>query len=245
MVLGGSFWRPYLLGVVPSVVLCAALVAGAPAVRGRVMRVSVLLAAVSCVVSMIGWVASNSSGVEPPTEIYTGQAIRDVSEPGDTIVVYGGRADIVMASGLESPYEHLWSLPMRTLDPHLDGLSALLASDRRPTWFVEWVSFSDWEDFGNADFQAVLKENYDLHGDGCGHHIWLRDDVERADAGSSGVRSARRNRCRLVPNGRDFGHSHAVRDQSVRPRAPAGPGPLTTQNRRLPRDTSRGKRRFH
>ena len=149
--------------------------------RGRVMRVSVVLAAASCVLSMIGWVASNSTGVEPPTEIYTGQAIRDVSEPGDTIVVYGGRADIVMASGLESPYEHLWSLPMRTLDPELAGLSALLASDKRPTWFVEWVSFSDWDDFGNADFQAVLEENYEIHGDGCGHHIWLRKDVERAE----------------------------------------------------------------
>ena len=181
VVLGGSFWRPYLLGVVPSVVLCAALVVGAPGLRGRVMRLAVLLAAASCVISMLGWVVSNASSVDPPTEIYTGQAIRDVSEPGDTIVVYGGRADIVMASGLESPYEHLWSLPMRTLDPDLAGLSALLASDKRPTWFVEWVSFSDWDDFGNADFQAVLEENYERHGDGCGHHIWLRKDVERAE----------------------------------------------------------------
>jgi hypothetical protein len=181
VVLGGSFWRPYLIGMVPSVVLCAALVAGAPARRGRVMRVSVALAAASCLLSTVGWVATNTTGVEPPTEIYTGQAIRDVSEPGDTIVVYGGRADIVMTSGLESPYEHLWSLPMRTLDPQLDGLSALLASDKRPTWFVEWVSFSDWDTFGNAHFQTVLEENYELHGDGCGHHIWLRKDVDRAE----------------------------------------------------------------
>ena len=40
--------------------------------------------------------------------------------------MYGGRADVQWASGLPSPYEHLWSLPMRTLDPDLDELEDVL-----------------------------------------------------------------------------------------------------------------------
>ena len=175
---GGSFWRPYLLGMVPSVVLCTALVVGAPSVRGRVMRWLVGLSALSCVLAMIGWVWNNQTGAEPPTEIYTGEAIHDVSEPGDTIVVYGGRADIVLASGLESPYEHLWSLPMRTLDPELDQLDALLRSEDRPTWFVEWVSLDDWDGLGDS-LKPALEEYYVPLGDGCDHPIYVRKDVQR------------------------------------------------------------------
>ena len=101
-----------------------------------------------------------------------------MSEPGDTIVVYGGRADIVLASGLESPYEHLWSLPMRTLDPELDQLDALLRSEDRPTWFVEWVSLDDWDGLGDS-LKPALEEYYVPLGDGCDHPIYVRKDVQR------------------------------------------------------------------
>ncbi len=50
--------------------------------------------------------------------------------------MYGGRADIQYTSGLPSPYQHLWSLPMRTLDPDLTELRALLEGPDAPTWFV-------------------------------------------------------------------------------------------------------------
>ncbi len=180
VLLGGSFWRPYLLGMVPSVVLCTALVAAAPLRRGAVMRGLVALSCASCVLSMVGWVYNNHAGAEPPTEIYTGEAIGAVSEPGDTIVVYGGRADIVLASGLESPYEHLWSLPMRTLDPQLDELTALLRSDERPTWVLEWVSLSDWDGLG-APLTSALEEYYVPLGSGCGHPVYVRRDVQRQE----------------------------------------------------------------
>lgn len=180
VVLGGSYWRPYLLGIVPTVVLCAALVADAPLLRGRVMRGSIAFAVASCLVSTIGWVVVNLSGAEPPTEIYTGEAIRDASEEGDTIVVFGGRSDIVFASGLESPYEHLWSLPMRTNDPQLAELSSLLRSDEAPTWFVEWVAFDAWNGQGEPELEAILHARYTLVTEGCdGRPIYLRKDRER------------------------------------------------------------------
>lgn len=180
VVLGGSYWRPYLLGIVPTVVLCAALVADAPRRRGSVMRGVIGFAVVSCLVSTVGWVVNNLTGAEPPTEIYTGEGIRDASRPGDTIVVFGGRSDIVFASGLRSPYEHLWSLPMRTNDPHLDDLQALLEGDDAPTWFVEWVAFDAWNGTGQPALEAVLEDRYTLVAQGCdGRPIWLRKDRDR------------------------------------------------------------------
>ena len=158
-----------------------ALLAGAPARRGRAMRVSVMLAAVSCVLLDGRLGASTTPPARGVDEIDTGQAIRDVAEPGDTLVVYGGRADIVMATGLESPYEHLWSLPMRTLDPELAELSALLAADKRPTWVVEWVVVRR---LGRRRQRRLRRpcsrSTTSAHGDGCGHHIWLLKDVDRA-----------------------------------------------------------------
>jgi len=62
VVLGGSYWRPYLFGIVPTVVLCAALVAGAPLRPGRAMRRIVGLAVVSCAISTVGWVFTSLSG---------------------------------------------------------------------------------------------------------------------------------------------------------------------------------------
>lgn len=180
IVLGGSYWRPYLLGIVPSVVLCMALVAAAPGRRGRIMHGIVVVAGVSCLASTVGWVASNVTGSDPPTEYYTGQAIGEVAEEGDTIVVFGGRADIVFASGLTSPYEHLWSLPMRGNDPDLDDLTALLRSDRAPTWFVGWVSFDAWNGTGDEELESLLEERYSLHGTACNDRpVWLLDGVER------------------------------------------------------------------
>jgi hypothetical protein len=179
VVLGGSYWRTYLLGLVPAVVLGLALLAALPDRRGVWMRRVIGVAVASCVLSLVGWVVNNQFAVEPPTETYTGQAIGAASEPGDTIVVFGGRSDIVMASGLESPYAYLWSLPMRTLDPDLDRLVTLLDGPHRPTWFVESIPLDSWTGTGNPRLQDALDRHYEPHGDGCGHQIYLRNDVTR------------------------------------------------------------------
>lgn len=180
IVLGGSYWRPYLFGMVPTVVLCAALLVGSTGWPGRVTRWGVVFAGVSCAVALTGWVVTTVNGSMPPTEYYTGQAIDEVAEPDDTIVVYGGRADIVFASGLDSPYEHLWSLPMRVDDPDLEQLTAVLRSDRAPTWFVAWVNLDSWDGVADPELLAVLEEKYTRHGTACGKQpIWLLDGVDR------------------------------------------------------------------
>ena len=93
------------------------------------MRAVIGAAAASTVLCLVGWVVYNASGLQEYDEHDTGVALREVAEPGDTLVVYGGRADLQLESGLSSPYAYLWSLPMRTLDP---DLAELRRAGRRP-----------------------------------------------------------------------------------------------------------------
>lgn len=186
--LSGSYWRTYLAVPVPSLAVALACVlvsqAAAPRpasptrgilgrLRGRVAavatRVVVAATAVSAVVSLVEWTAELVGGATP-TEYYTGEAIGRVARPGDTLVVYGGRADIQLASGLRSPYQHLWSLPMRTLDPDLRELGALLTGPQAPTWFVEFTYLDAWTEAGSRTVEPELIERYELLTEACGQY---------------------------------------------------------------------------
>ena len=81
---------------------------------------------------MAFWLVWNATGQQEFDEVHTGEAIAAAAEPGDTLVVFGGRADLQRASGLRSPYPYLWSLPMRTRDPGYDDLRDLLAGPDAP-----------------------------------------------------------------------------------------------------------------
>ena len=97
-----------------------------------------------------------------------GAALAAAAEPGDTLTVFGGRADLQLTSGMDSPYRYLWSLPMRTLDPELEQLRALLDSDERPTWFVEWVYLGAWTPEAGAALREEVEEHYVEVGGACG-----------------------------------------------------------------------------
>ncbi len=180
LVAGGSYWQDYLLPLVPSAVLCVALVAGRPDRAGRIMRGVVVASVVSAVLAMVFWLVWNVTGQQEFDEVHTGQAIADAAEPGDTLVVFGGRADLQDTSGLSSPYPYLWSLPMRTRDPEYADLATLLGGPHAPTWLVEWVDFDAWSDAGVAELESVVDAHYVEHGTGCnGGTIYLLKGVER------------------------------------------------------------------
>jgi hypothetical protein len=179
VILGGSYWHPYLFNLVPDVGLAAGLVVALPARRGVTMRVIGVVTVLSSVIAMGTWVVHEFRGNAPSSSTYAGHAIAKVSEPGDTIVVYGGRADIVLASGLESPYRYLWSLPMRTLDPDLADLRAVLTGPDAPTWVVLAVEIDSWDIPESTDLQRILDTEFTLHGDACGRPVYLLKGLSR------------------------------------------------------------------
>ena len=156
LVAGGSYWRDYLFPLVPPIALCVALLVSRGGRPARRMRAVALLSLALGRDLAGGVVRPGGAGVIGYTEVAAGEAIKEASEPGDTLVVFGGRADVQYSSGLPSPYPHLWSLPMRTLDPEYADLVALLDGPDAPTWFVTWVSISSWDAPGADDLRAAL-----------------------------------------------------------------------------------------
>lgn len=132
MYLGGSYWLHYLTGLVPGMVLLAAAAAQRERMSGRALAVAFGFAAFSaaCVVAFVA--ARGVDRSEQPVIDYLSAHV----EPGDTGVVAFGAANILASTGLESPYQHLWSLPVRVRDPDLRRFSAVMAGPERPTWLV-------------------------------------------------------------------------------------------------------------
>ncbi len=177
--LGGSYWRSYLFVLIPGLVLCTALLLAVRIHVARRARVLIVLAAVTSVISSVAWGSSYYIDLAPTAEKTSGEAIARAAEPGDTILVYGGGPDVVLASGLDAPYRHLWSLPMRTLDPDLERLRRLLEGPDAPTWVVMRAPGWAWDHLA-APIRPVLEERYAVHGMVCeGRYVWLRDDVSR------------------------------------------------------------------
>ncbi|WP_121256868.1 hypothetical protein [Nocardioides ferulae] len=178
---GGSFWRDYLFPLVPGAVLAVALLSPRPSAVGKWARGLVLATAGSAVVSLVVWVGWNATGQQELDEVASGSALADSARPGDTLVVYGGRPDLQLETGMPSPYRFLWSLPMRTLDPDRAELRALLSGPDAPTWLVEWVPFSSWNPAVGPPLERTVEERYVEHGAVCGdgRRLFLLRGVER------------------------------------------------------------------
>jgi 4-amino-4-deoxy-L-arabinose transferase-like glycosyltransferase len=182
--LSGSFWTPYLFVPLPGLALAlAALVAHdhLDRVRHRLTPAAVGLVVVSSIVALVGWTGAWVVG-RVPVEVRTGEAIAAAAWPGDRVLVYGGRADIQWATGTQSPYPYLWSLPMRTLDPGLDDLEEVLTGSNPPTWFVEATYITTWSELGTVAIQSSLIRKYEFVQTACGrykvYHLNTVDPVE-------------------------------------------------------------------
>jgi hypothetical protein len=197
VVRSGSYWTTYLVALVPPVVLATALVLTVERLpdqheAGRrrwhrgwqrlgvgVTHALVVLVVLSSLDSLWRWWDDTRDDVRP-VEYRAGEAIGRAARPGDTLVVYGGRADIQWASGLRSPYPHLWSLPMRTMDPRLRELRDLLTGPQAPTWFVEFTYLDTWSETGTARISEELIERYQYVGTLCGEYrVYHLKSLER------------------------------------------------------------------
>jgi hypothetical protein len=178
--LGGSYWPYYLYALVPGTALAVGHLAGRPPLRGSLMRVATVGIVASSILGLASWSGGAISGAHDFTEASTGEAVAGAAAPGDTLVVFGGRADIQYAAGLPSPYPYLWSLQMRTLDPRYERLQTLLAGPSAPTWLIEWVPFGAWDSTAGEDLRAIVEQRYMRHGKGCASRpVYLLRGVKR------------------------------------------------------------------
>ena len=158
VMIGGSYWLHYLMGLVPGLVLLAAASAQRRLEAGPTLVLPYAAAIVSTVASIGYVIVVPIDRPEEPVIAY----LEAESEPGDTAVVAFGGANILRETGLTSPYEDLWSLPVRVRDPELTRFTRLLSGADAPTWVVSnGVSLGSWGiDATEAD--RVLRDRYEL-----------------------------------------------------------------------------------
>ncbi len=173
--LGGSYWAHYLLQLVPASALAVGLIAHRMNVRLRTAVSGLVLVAT---VSNLFW-----TFVSPPTDgaeaRVVGRWLKTSAVPGDTVVVAYGQPNVLAAADMTSPYPYLWSLPVRTLDPDLVAMSAVMDGDTRPTWFVDWSGIDSWAIDPTA-LRAVLDRRYRQVADVCGRTVWLERSRPRS-----------------------------------------------------------------
>ncbi|MBL0748800.1 hypothetical protein [Nocardioides baculatus] len=160
----GSYWMPYLFVPIPPLALALALLLSNDRVRGtrdKVNPAAIAFVVASSVVALVGWTGAWVGG-RVPVEVRTGEALDAIAQPGDQVLVYGGRADIQWATHAGSPYPYLWSLPMRTLDPGLEDLRATLTGNNPPTWFVEASYINTWSELGTRPIESSLIRKYEF-----------------------------------------------------------------------------------
>jgi hypothetical protein len=182
IVASGSFWRDYLFALVPATALAVSAALGTLERGALLVPLPILGITLASLGFVTVWLVADPGWMGSTMEDDTGSAIAEVSEPGDTLTVFGGRADVQATSGLPSPYRHLWSLPMRTLDPELEELTALVQGPDAPTWLVEIAYFEVWNPEAGSRLRAAVESRYDVTVPGCGmaRRIWHLKTTDRA-----------------------------------------------------------------
>lgn len=174
IVMGGAYWTHYLIqGIIPVALLVGLLLAGGV----EWLRFPALYAVAAALLVL----PLSIPHVTTPNESHvTGRAIQQVAHRGDTIVTVYGHPEVTQSSGLSSPYQHLWSLPVHVLDPKLTELTTIMQGPRAPTWFVAYESTHNWG-IDSTRLDALLQERYHLVNNICGLQIYLRDGAIRND----------------------------------------------------------------
>lgn len=171
---GGSYWAHYLIQIIPTAALAVGLL---------VDRVPLRLLRRLAVVTIVLTIANTvwAVGLQPDDngrQHTVGDWLHDAGRPADTAVVTYGQPNVLYLAGMTSPYEYLWSLPVRTRDSDLHELTGVLASPSRPTWVVDWSGLRSWGvEPGRA--LSVLHEGYRQVATVCGRSIWLVSDDRR------------------------------------------------------------------
>jgi hypothetical protein len=176
VLLGGSWWRHYLVQLIPTAALVTALLVPRTGWLSDAARAAGVLVGVS---AGIGTVAGAVVESRPPEQVRVARHLAEAAGPGDTGVVTWGHAEVLFYAGLTSPYPHLWSLPIRTLDEDLSQLLDVMRGPDPPTWVVRWNPFSSWQLDDHRELVEVVSERYELVAEPCGRWVFLLRGEER------------------------------------------------------------------
>ncbi|MEO7351541.1 MAG: hypothetical protein ABIW17_06555 [Marmoricola sp.] len=174
---GANFWSHYCIALIPMVALAAGLSANRSTPSGRWTRRLVVLAVI--VTAVVSPIRSFEYAHTPSASYTTGRWIADSARAGDSIVVPFTHANVINASRLRPGYPYAWSLPARTLDPHLTLLVGALEGPDAPTWVVRWDSSNSWGLDPDHRVDAALGAHYARVADVCGHPVWLHQGIDR------------------------------------------------------------------
>jgi hypothetical protein len=183
VVMGGGYWLHYLVELVVPLALGAGLLA-----TGRRSQAPRLAALAVCAASLV----TTAAGVLhpwPSTAARIGAAIARVERPGDSLTTLYGQSEVNLAAGLPSPYEHLWSLPIKTLDPRLQELDAVLRGGKAPTWLVVTHHVASWG-LDSAQTGALIASEYHPVAELHGETVYLLDSAVRTTPDLPGVSGA-------------------------------------------------------
>jgi hypothetical protein len=158
---GGSYWWHYLVGLVPGLVLVvAALVRHRPGLQAPVAALLVYATLIGLEVDR----QADDVSVRLRETAAAADFLADHKSPGDTGVVAYGAPSILREAGVRSPYEYLWSLPVRVRDPDLTELSRIMRGPDRPTWMIVQADTLDTWAIHPDTAQELLDRDYRLVG---------------------------------------------------------------------------------
>ncbi len=177
IVAGGSYWPHYLIELVPGTALAAGALAplAARAWMGWVVGFVAGTSILGCVVLGAAYLAVPGVWFQERT----GQWLAASGRPGDTAVVTYGNPSVLEAADMASPYPHLWSLPMRTLDPDQTRLRQTLEGPDAPTWLVQVHGLNTWRVDEDGRLRRLVQERYRVVAEVCGSPVLLRADLTR------------------------------------------------------------------
>ncbi len=176
---GGAYWPPYLLQLAPAAVLAAGAMAPSAAMPGTWMRrFSSMIAAAA----VLGTVASGVVHATVPSVWHSqriGEWLTDSKAASDTGFVVYGLPSVLEAADMSSPYPHVWSAAMRTLDPEQVRLRATLSGPAAPEWIVQINGLDAWGIDDGSRLRDLIRQRYRVVAEICDHQVWLRQDVTR------------------------------------------------------------------
>jgi len=167
---GQQAWSHYLLGLTPGLVLAASLATGRPDRIAWLARVCVCYALAATMVAVV-----TTPILKVSQNQVVGDWLRAAARPGDQAVVLLGQPSILEVAGLQSPYEHLFMLPMMVKDPHFRALTRVLSGPRAP----EWVLRDTHHRHAGRQTGPVLRRRYVEKADVCGYLVFLRAGTQR------------------------------------------------------------------